>query len=184
MGGVRIATDDDAAAVAAVYAPYVTDTAISFEMVPPSADEMRARMAAVLPTYPWLVFEDESGVAAYAYASAHAERAAYRWSVDAAIYASAGAHRRGMGRALYGRLFDLLARQGFHAAYAGIALPNARSVGLHEAMGFTHVGTFAEVGYKFGAWHDVGWWRRSLGQGAAPAEPIPFARLLAEAPRR
>lgn len=174
---VRIATEDDAAAVAAIYAPYVVETAISFEEVPPSAEAMRTRMARILPDYPWLVFEDEGAVVGYAYASPHAERAAYRWAVDVAVYLAPGVHRRGVGRALYGALLDLLARQGFHAAYAGIALPNEKSVGLHEAMGFGHIGTFAEVGYKFGVWHDVGWWRRPLGGGAAPAEPIPFPDL-------
>ncbi len=177
MTGVRVANEDDALAVAGVYAPYVRDTVISFEAVPPSPDEMRGRIRKILTTYPFLVFEDGGVVAAYAYASPHGERAAYRWSVDVAVYAAPEAHRRGMGRALYTRLFEILARQGFHSAYAGITLPNAKSVGLHEAMGFGYIGTYAEVGFKFGAWRDVGWWGRRLSQGLPGGEPIPFPDL-------
>ncbi|HWA62463.1 MAG TPA: arsinothricin resistance N-acetyltransferase ArsN1 family B [Caulobacteraceae bacterium] len=177
MGQVRVAIRDDAAAVAGIYAPYVRETAISFEETPPSVAEMAERIASTLGVYPFLVFEEAGAVVAYAYASRHAERAAYRWSCNVTVYAAPDVHRRGIGRALYGELLAILARQGFHAAYAGITLPNDKSVGLHEAMGFQHVGDYQEVGFKQGAWRTVGWWRRALLNGPPGGEPIPFAAL-------
>jgi len=177
MPGVRVATENDAAAVAAIYAPYVRETPISFEELPPSPDDMRGRIGRTLAAHPFLVFEDGDAVVAYAYASAHRDRAAYRWSADVGIYAAPEVHRRGVGRALYACLLDLLRRQGFHAAFAGITLPNANSVGLHEAMGFEHVGTYAEVGFKLGAWRDVGWWQCRIASGPPCGGPIAFADL-------
>ena len=177
MTKVRVASVEDAAAVAAIYAPYVLETAISFEDKPPSVAEMAGRIAATLQTYPFLVFEEDGEVLGYAHAGAHAARPAYRWSCNVTAYAAPHAHRRGIGRALYGELLPLLARQRMHAAFAGIALPNAKSVGLHEAMGFIHLGTYREVGFKHGAWRDVGWWRRPLAEGLPTAEPIPFTAL-------
>jgi phosphinothricin acetyltransferase len=172
---VRIAQPDDAAALAAIYAPYVTDTAITFEIEPPDAAEMAWRMSKVLARLPWLVAERDGAVLGYAYASAHRDRAAYQWSVDVAIYVDRTAHRKGVGRVLYAPLLAVLRRQGFHQAYAGITLPNPASVGLHEAMGFTPVGVYREVGYKAGAWRDVGWWGLVLGPAPAdPAVPRPF----------
>jgi len=177
MPGVRVATENDAAAVAAIYAPYVRETPISFEELPPSPDDMRGRIGRTLAAHPFLVFEDGDAVVAYAYASAHRDRAAYRWSADVGIYAAPEVHRQGVGRALYACLLDLLRRQGFHAAFAGITLPNANSVGLHEAMGFEHVGTYAEVGFKLGAWRDVGWWQCRIAIGAPVGAPIAFPDL-------
>ncbi len=182
LTGIRVASEQDAAAVAAIYAPYVRDTAISFEDVPPSPDEMRRRITATLATHPFLVFEREGRIVAYAYASQHKERAAYRWSADVTIYASPEVHRRGIGRLLYTELFDLLARQGIHSAFAGVTLPNEKSVGLHEAMGFEPIGIYRETGFKFGAWRDVGWWRRSIGSGLPRHEPIAFRNLIAPSP--
>jgi phosphinothricin acetyltransferase len=176
---IRVATAADAEAIAAIYAPYVLETAISFEEVPPSAAEMAARMAKALPTHPFLVLEEGGRIAGYAYAGPHNERAAYRWSANVSVYVAADAHRRGIGRALYERLIETLRRQGFHSLYGGITLPNAKSVGLHEAMGFTHVGIYREVGFKFGRWHDVGYWRLGLADGPPAAEPTPFSRLPA-----
>ena len=170
---IRFAREDDGAAVAAIYRPYVLDTAISFEEEPPSCPEMGERIVATLAAYPFLVFEQQGEVLGYAYAGSHRARPAYRWSVDVTVYAAAHARRRGVGRALYIELLGQLTLQGFHAAYAGIALPNAASVGLHEAMGFRHLGTYQEVGFKFGRWHDVGWWRRSLNGGVPEHDPRP-----------
>lgn len=175
---IRLATAADAAAVAAVYAPYVRDTVITFEIEPPDAAEMARRLAAVGERFPWLLACDGAQVLGYAYAGEHRSRAAYRWDVDVAVYLDARSHRRGLGRALYTRLFELLRAQGYVNAYAGITLPNAASVGLHQALGFVPVGVYREVGYKCGAWHDVGWWGLRLqAPPAAPAEPIPFPRL-------
>ena len=173
--GIRAATAADAAAIAAVYRPYVTDSAISFESEPPRAGEMAGRMAAE-PRMPWLVAERAGAVVGYAYASAHRERAAYRWAADVSVYLAETERGRGTGRSLYARLFAALRALGYVAAYAGIALPNPASVGLHESMGFRPVGVYRQVGYKFGRWHDVGWWQLALVDPlpAEPAEPRPW----------
>jgi len=171
MTFIRLATSEDAAAIADIYAPYCASTAVSFEVDPPSADDMAKRLAAVTAQYPWLVLED-GGVVGYAYASRHRDRAAYQWSVDTAVYVNRSRQRRGVGRALYTTLFDLLRHQGYFKAYGGITLPNPSSVGLHEAVGFTLVGVYRGVGYKLGAWHDVAWFQKILQpEQHAPAPP-------------
>ena len=177
MASIRLATESDAAAVADIYRPIVTSTAITFETEPPSVDEMRRRIVETLPVYPWLICDVEGGVAGYAYATKHRVRAAYRWSVDTSIYVDPKARRTGIGRGLYRSLFAILAAQGYFNAYAGIALPNPGSVALHEAMGFQSIGVFRKVGFKRGAWHDVGWWEltlKSTGEDV-PREPLPMA---------
>lgn len=174
---IRTAVPSDAKAIRAIYAPMVEGTAISFELEPPSVEEMAQRIESTLKVYPYLVAERDGQVLGYAYASQHRAREAYRWSVDVTVYIAPHAHRCGIGRALYGHLLPILERQGFHAAYAGIALPNAGSVGLHEAFGFTHIGTYPEVGFKHGQWHDVGYWRKALSGITPPAEIVPVSRL-------
>ena len=177
---VRMAGSSDGAEVAAVYRPWVEGTAISFELEPPSAEEMSRRIASVLAFAPWLVCEIGGRVRGYAYASRHRERAAYQWSVDAGIYVHEDERRRGIGRLLYGSLFALLRLQGFVAAHAGITLPNAASVGLHEALGFRRIGVYPAVGYKLGAWHDVGWWQLRLVETAGqPSPPLSLAAARA-----
>jgi L-amino acid N-acyltransferase YncA len=167
---VREATAADAAACAAIYAPYVTDTAVSFETEPPGPDEMAARIAAA---HEWLVLEDGGRVVGYAYAGPFAPRAAYRWACEVSVYLERGRHRTGGGRALYAALLPRLAARGFRVAVAGMTLPNDASVGLHRAMGFQPVGTYRRIGYKHGAWHDVAWTQRVLADGdEPPAEPM------------
>lgn len=168
---IRLATERDAEQVAAIYAPNVTGSIISFEAEPPSADEMRRRIEATLERYPWLVCERRGLVLGYAYAGAHGSRAAYQWSVDVSVYVHQDAHRTGVGRALYTSLFAALRLQGFYNAYAGATLPNPGSVGLHEAMGFRQVGVYRGVGYKLGAWHDVVWWHLPLRERVADPDP-------------
>lgn len=175
----RIVDEDDADAIAAIYAPIVAATAISFEETPPTAAEVRARIAASAATWPWLV-ADDGALLGYAYASRHRVRDAYRWSVDVSAYVHERARGRGVGRALYDRLLTLLAAQGFHRAYAGVALPNDPSIALHRAAGFEQIAVYHEVGYKHGAWHDVAWLERALTPTASPAEPLPVAALPAE----
>lgn len=172
---VRIAQLSDAQAIQAIYAPMVERTAISFELESPPVKEMAKRIESTLRTYPYLVAERDGQVIGYAYASQHRAREAYRWSVDVTVYITPNAHRSGVGRALYDVLLPTLERQGFHAAYAGIALPNDGSVGLHEALGFAHIGTYPEVGFKHGVWHDVGYWRIALNVTNPPKPPVPFS---------
>jgi phosphinothricin acetyltransferase len=171
---VRLARAADAARIAEIYAPSITLGATSFELEPPAATVMAERIAQVLAFAPWLVgLDGDDRVIGYAYASPHHERAAYRWSVNVAIYIDAAHHRRGVGRRLYESLFALLRVQGFYLAHAGITLPNASSVGLHEALGFRPVGIYRNVGWKLGAWRDVGWWQLELQERPAiPNAPL------------
>jgi L-amino acid N-acyltransferase YncA len=164
---IRLAEEGDAPQIAAIYAPVVRDTIISFEAEPPSAEEIARRVRDTLVRWPWLVCERDGEVLGYAYAGAHRSRAAYQWSVDVSVYVREDARQRGVGRALYTSLIAALDLQGFYNAYAGIALPNNASVGLHEAMGFRLVGVYRGVGYKLGAWRDVGWWGLTLREGVA-----------------
>lgn len=159
---IRSAGRHDALACAAIYAPFVSDTWVSFELDPPDAAEMARRIAQCQQGHAWLVAEREGRVIGYAYGSAHRTRAAYDRSCDVTVYVDAGQTRRGVGRSLYSALLPILAARGLHAAFAGIALPNVGSIGLHEAMGFEHVGVYREVGWKLGGWRDVGWWQRLL----------------------
>ena len=166
---IRPATLDDAAAIQAIYAPVVRDTCISFELVPPTLDEMRGRIAS--STLPWLVGLDRAGaVNGYVHASRHRERAAYQWSVDMTAYVRDDCRGQGVGKALHLHLLDLLTKAGYCQAFAGIALPNAASVALHESLGFEHLGTYRNVGFKKDAWHDVGWWQKTL---QLPPRPLP-----------
>jgi L-amino acid N-acyltransferase YncA len=160
----------DAAACAAIYGPYVEQTAASFEARAPTAAEMSERIGAA---FAWVLAEDERGTMGYAYGAAHRDRAAYRWAADVAVYIGADHHRRGIGRALYGELFEQLGALGLWTLCAGITLPNAASCGLHSAMGFQPVGSFRRIGWKAGAWHDVQWWQLDLrpGEPGPPAEP-------------
>jgi phosphinothricin acetyltransferase len=165
MAGVaiRAATVADAARCAEIYRPFVTDNWVSFETDPPDEAEMAARIAAYSTSHAWLVAETPAGeIAGYAYGSPHRTRAAYATSADVAVYVDPAFARQGIGRALYDALFPLLRNKGNHAAFAGIALPNPGSIGLHEAMGFTLIGIYREVGWKMDGWRDVGWWQRLL----------------------
>jgi phosphinothricin acetyltransferase len=167
---VRLATFADAEACAAIYAPYVEGTAITFELEPPGAAEMGARIEAALSTHAWFVLEEDGRVVGYAYGVPLHKRAAYRWSCEVSVYVEPGRRRSGAGRALYEVLFARLAERGFLRAVAGMTLPNAASEGLHRAMGFESVGVYREIGFKHGAWHDVEMTQRSLpGRGGEPA---------------
>ena len=159
----------DGAACSAIYEPYVTDSAASFETLPPTAGQMAARIRAA---HAWVVAEDAGTVVGYAYGSPHHERAAYRWAANVAVYIDAGRHRSGVGRALYTQLFEQLRTIGMWTLCAGITQPNEASTGLHLAMGFVPVGTYRRIGWKAGSWHDVAWWQLDLrpGDGGRPGE--------------
>ena len=167
---IRSVTLDDARAVSQIYAPSVSEAATSFETVAPDAAEIQRRIQDKTPKFPWLVFEADGKVLGYAYGSEHRTRQAYQWSADVSVYIHDRAQHRGVGRALYTVLLDLLRRQGYFNAYAGITQPNPGSVRLHESMGFTPVGVYSRVGFKFGRWHDVLWLHLRLSE-----EPLPPA---------
>lgn len=169
---VRDATELDAEACAEIYAPYVLDTAITFESDPPTPAQMAVRIATASKTHAWLVLEDDERVIGYAYGGPFKEREAYRWSCEVSVYLELGRRRTGGGRALYTALLDRLAQRGYRMAAAGMTLPNDASVGLHKAMGFQPVGTYRQIGWKFDAWHDVAWAQRTIGTGDdPPAQP-------------
>ncbi|MGY1680951.1 N-acetyltransferase family protein [Geodermatophilus sp. SYSU D01176] len=170
---VRDATVEDAVACAEVYAPYVRDTAVSFELEPPTSAQMAGRIEAALARHAWLVLEDGGRVAGYAYGSAFNARAACDWSTSVSVHTEPGGRRTGAGRALYTALLGGLAARGYRTALAGVALPNEASVGLHTAMGFEPVGTFRRVGWKLGRWHDVTWFQRPLGGSGAEPDDTP-----------
>jgi L-amino acid N-acyltransferase YncA len=175
---IRLAEAADAGEIAAIYRPFVEQSAISFELEPPDAAAMARRIATTLQRTPWLVFERAGAVAGYAYASKHRERAAYQWSVEVSAYVREDLRRGGVARRLYETLFAALAAQNFVNAYAGITLPNDASVGFHKALGFKKVGVYHNIGFKLGRWHDVGWYERPLGNHNVPSgPPIPLPEL-------
>lgn len=168
----------DAPACALIYAPHVRASATSFEEEPPTVGEVAARIARISETHPWLVAEEEEDVVVgYAYACPHRTRPAYRWAADVSVYVADGYRGQGIGRHLYEALLERLRDQRYRMACAGITLPNEASVALHEGLGFMPVGVFREIGWKAGAWRDVGWWQLDLGSGAGgrPTEPLPPA---------
>jgi L-amino acid N-acyltransferase YncA len=176
---LRLAEAGDAAQIAAIYAPFCLETAISFETTAPDEATMRERIRTLIQRYPWLVAVSGTGdVLGYAYAGKHRERAAYRWSVDFTAYLAPEAKRRGIGTELYRALVKVCQALGYYRAFAGITLPNEASVRLHEKIGFQPIGVYRRVGFKLGKWHDVGWWSLDLlPEGEAPREPRSISEI-------
>ncbi|MEH2301621.1 MAG: arsinothricin resistance N-acetyltransferase ArsN1 family B [Nostoc sp.] len=166
---IRLANQSDALKMLAIYAPVVGETSISFEIEPPSETEFQGRIKNYQQQMPWLVYQINGELLGYAYATPYRTRAAYQWSVESSVYVNVEHRRKGVAKALYSSLFQLLQLQGFYNVFAAIALPNPASVAVHEAVGFSPVGVFCRVGYKFSEWHDVGWWQLSL----QPEQPLP-----------
>jgi len=160
---LRPATPDDAAACEAIYAPIVRETGISFEWEPPSVEDFRIRIEKITARYPWLVALDHRGeVAGFAYSNTHREAPSYQWSVNTSVFIREDSRGLGFGRALYAELHRRLVALGYFRAFAGVALPNAGSVALHEASGYERLGTYENVGYKAGRWRDVAWFQKLL----------------------
>ena len=162
---IRDATADDAAAIAAIYAPLVTDSIVSFEEDPPSAEEMADRIAA---SHVWLVAEDDGEVVGYAYGARFHARAAYRWSTEASIYLAPEARGRGTGKRLVAELLVRLKAMGFVNVFGGTSLPNPASERLLESFGFKKVAHWEHVGFKLDAWHDVSWRQLTLQEPTVP----------------
>ena len=178
-GLLRAARPADAAALLAIYAPIVRETAISFEYEPPSEAQMAQRVQEVGAEYPWLLLELDGAVAGYAYATTWRSRVAYRYTAEVAVYVAPSVQRRGVARRLYGALWDGLVHQGRRTAVAGITLPNAASVALHESLGFAPVGCVPRAGWKHGRWWDLGMWSRSLSPAPPPKDVTPVAAVYA-----
>lgn len=174
---IRLATPADAAACLAIYAPVVEQTAISFELIPPTLDDMAARIAKSLAHSLWIVEEQDGKVGGYAYAGQFRARPAYDWTAETTVYIDESRRGQGVGRRLYAVLLGALRLQGFRSAMAGATLPNEGSVRLHEAVGFARTGSVKDAGYKFGRWHDTGFWQISLGPGSAPKPTFAAAEL-------
>lgn len=169
---IRLAGESDCPSILQIYAPYITDTFITFECQIPTITEFSKRMANIQRKYPWLVCKINDNIAGYAYASHFNEREAYNWSVIFSVYISPQYHRKNMGKALYFALFELLRLQGYYNAYAGVTLPNMKSERLHESFGFKAIGIYQNVGYKFGSWHDVKWYGLRINEHIqSPAKP-------------
>jgi L-amino acid N-acyltransferase YncA len=177
---IRFAAETDATQILDIYAPIVTDTAISFEEEPPTRREMAGRIRSTLERYPWLACEEAGHVVGYVYAGGFRSRPAYQWAVEITAYVRPEAQRRGVVSALYAPLLGILRRQGFINALAGIALPNDAGVGLHERFGFKPVGVLQDVGFKLMRWHDVEWWALRLQQPRDPPDaPKPLPEVWA-----
>lgn len=177
----RFASEEDAAQLLDVYAPYVQNTAVSFEYEVPSLQEFTERIRTVTQNYPYLVCEIAGRIVGYAYAQRQKARAAYGWNAELSIYLRQEYVRRGIGRAFYTALIDILRMQGVENVYGGVTMPNAGSERLHEAMGFRRIGVFYHTGYKLGAWHDVAWYERRIGDAERPAAFVPVSALDAAA---
>ncbi len=182
MAAIRLATAADAEGVLAIYAPMVRETSLSFELEPPTLEEMKARIRTTLDVAPWLICEQYGHVMGYAYAKRFWPRAAYQWAVEVSVYVHPEQHRQGVGRGLYTSLFELLRLQGYQKALAIIALPNPPSIALHQQFGFTSVGVFHAVGHKFGIWRDSSWWEMNLGDFPAHPEPPKSLKSLTDSP--
>jgi len=177
---IRMATLEDAEAILRIYADYIKNTTVTFEIEVPTVDAFRERMERIMARFPWLVCEINGEIAGYAYASKHGERAAYRWSADLSVYISEKFHRRGIATAFYKALAEILRRQGYFTVYAGVSTPNPKSEAFHTALDFRNLGEFRNVGYKLGQWLGVTWYELSLAAYVPePAEIIGIDVLLA-----
>lgn len=178
---IRLATPADAGGILDIYAPYIADTSFTFETEVPSVAAFAERIRSYLHNWPWLVCEAGGRIAGYAYSSRYRERTGYQWCVECSVYVHDDYLRRGVGRALYTPLFEMLKRQGFRNVFAVINLPNDRSVRFHESLGFQWFATYDHVGYKLGNWKDVGWWRLTINDYTdGPAPPTRFADMDVE----
>jgi phosphinothricin acetyltransferase len=176
---IRDARADDAAAMLDIYRPFVTDTAVSFELEPPTIDQFAERVAKAQSEWAWLVADADGAIAGYAYAGAFRTRAAYRWTAETSAYVGATHRGRGVGASLYHALLRALTDRGFCNAYAGIALPNEASIALHRSVGFQPVGVFERAGWKFNRWHDVSWWQLRLADAPGAGADRTAAALAA-----
>ena len=172
MFEICLATEDDVPQILDIYRPIIENTSISFEYDVPTVEQFTSRVINILKTHPWLVCTHQGQLAGYAYASPHRSRKAYQWSTELSVYIAENYLKMGIAKALYQVLIKGLKLQGFHTALAGITLPNKASVQFHESIGFIPIGTYHNVGFKFGKWHSVGWWEYQLASySESPVTP-------------
>jgi L-amino acid N-acyltransferase YncA len=169
---IRLATADDAEAILGIYTPYITGTVITFEYDVPSLEEFRGRILDTLKEHPYLVCVIDGRVIGYAYAHRLRERAAYQWDSELSVYVDSATQHRGIGKALYTCLIDLLKLQNLVTVYGVVTVPNPASEKLHTTLGFERTGYFKNTGYKFGKWIDVAWYEKAIRD--LPANPEPF----------
>lgn len=176
---IRLISENDAHEVLDIYKPFVINTIISFEYEAPSVAEFSQRIKANITDYPWLVCLLGNRIIGYAYGGLHRYRIAYQWSCESSVYLLPEFHHKGIASILYETLFSLLRLQGYINVYAGISLPNEKSVGFHQSFGFKKIGTYKKTGYKFGAWHDVAWFYFHLQKHIDnPPEPKAIPSIL------
>lgn len=181
MTEVRLANINDAKAIREIYAPSILNAAISFETEVPAIEEMQNRIETILQKYPWIVCVVDGKLAGYVYASKHRDREAYQWSCECSIYMHKDFKGKGIGKELYQLLFAILKLQGFRNVYAGITLPNEGSINIHERCGFRHFATYENIGYKFGNWHSVGWWKLQINDyDPQPPPPSKLSELSSQ----
>lgn len=170
---IRLVQLDDCQGMLEIYGPIIQNTATSFEYEVPEISEFQSRVLKIQDRYPWLICLWDGALAGYAYAGAHRERAAYQWSVEQSVYIHPKFYRLGIARSLYKALMSVLKLQGFYTALSGITLPNEVSVAFHESMGFSPIGIYRNIGFKFDQWHSVGWWEYQLQPySKQPATPV------------
>jgi phosphinothricin acetyltransferase len=175
---IRLTNENDAPGILAIYAPYISSTSLTFETEVPDINSFKERINTYLVNWPWLVCEIDGMIAGYAYAARYRERKAYQWGTEISVYIHDDHQRKGIARALYTAVIEILKKQGFRNAYAVINLPNDRSVAFHESLGFKYFATYENVGYKLGKWKNVGWWQLQLNEySVEPAAPILFRDL-------
>lgn len=174
----RLANENDAEGILAIYSPYVTGTSFTFETEVPSRQVFADRITSYLNNWPWLICEVDGKIAGYTYASRYRERTGYQWCAECSVYVHDDFQRMGIAKNLYTTLFELLKNQGYRNVYAVINLPNDRSVYLHESCGFTWFATYMNVGFKLGTWKNVGWWQLVINDyNDDPLPPVRFSEL-------
>jgi phosphinothricin acetyltransferase len=175
---IRLAKEEDANEILAIYSPYIINTSFTFETGVPTEQEFKERIRNYLQTYPWLVSEINNEIAGYAYAARHRERVAYQWCVESSIYIKDDYQHSGIAQALYSALIEILKKQGFMNVYGVINLPNDKSVRFHEKIGFNWFATYEKVGFKLGQWKNVGWWKLQANEYIdEPPAPIKLPQI-------
>lgn len=169
---IRMAKEEDAEELLAIYAPYVENTSISFEYEVPSIAEFQGRIRGTLEKYPYLVAALAETIVGYAYASSFHTRAAYGWGAEISIYVRMEHRGLGIGKRLYEALELLLKKQNILNVNACITYPNPGSVGFHSRMGFVQAAHFNKCGYKFDTWYDMIWMEKMLGEHRLHPEPV------------